>query len=93
MANENFIDPEELRAKYGQLHPVAAWEAVYTDPEGKHVGIVLTPESYPGQVSRPMVFLFERYALIETARGILREIDPTPEDEILATLRRIEERR
>ena len=35
---------------------------------------------------------FYRYQLVELARAILRELDPTTEDEILATLKRLEEK-
>ena len=92
MSVKTFADFQKAREEYGPLHPVEAWEVAYTDPHQRNAVLVLTPDSQAAHGFPRRAYYFDRQGLTEMARGILRLLDPTTEDEILATLKRIESR-
>ena len=92
MSVKSFSDPQEARDEYGPLLPVEAWEVAYTDPRKQTVCLILTPRSEDHAAYLPKAYHFARQDLIQMATEVLRHLAPTTEDEILATLKRVESR-
>ena len=82
--------PEELgirtappEVKKAEIHEVASLK---TTPESQY-GVIVTLST---GTNPPLATLWDRRQLLEFARQILREYDPTPQDKILDSLNRIE---
>ncbi len=88
-ANPNSSEIREYAEKHTVLPPVSGWE-IFRLPrrQGARMALVLRSKSCPD----PYVHEFDRQQLLDLARYLLRSLDPTTQDEILATLQRIESR-
>ena len=83
-----FSTIDELRKKYPQVHVLTDWEILPSAHRDKSA-LVLHSETYGAE---PRVFYSDRHHLVEMAKTILQQFDPSPEQEILETLKRIEAR-
>ena len=89
-----FSTIDELLHQYGQSYPLKDWELVSIGQKQEaQYGLVLHADQdhHDGTVA-PRVFRLDRHHLVEMAKTILQQIDPSPEHEILETLKRIEAR-
>ena len=90
----DFSTIDELRHQYGQSYPLKDWGLVSIGQKQEpQYGLVLHAHQDPhvGTVA-PRVFYLDRHHLVEMAKTILQQLDPSPEQEILETLKRIEAR-
>jgi hypothetical protein len=92
MTSMKVLSRDDIHEGSAPLVPLKEWELVeLPDPDLEYVGLVFRPEwSERDGGHAPRIYRCERRTLLDMARTVLREIEPTPEQEILATLRRIE---
>ncbi len=83
-----FSTIDELRMKYPQVHVLTDWGILPSTHRDKGA-LVLHSETAGVE---PRVFYSDRHDLVKMARTILQQIDPSPEQEILEILKRIEGR-
>ena len=79
----------DMPPEIGQPVPVSVSRLVCIEQSPEFVQLDLVPEKENGQRHR-RAYQFYRDDLVKLAKEILRELEPTPEQEMLATLRRIE---
>ena len=85
----NYTDGKTIHeqlSSYGAVTPVRQHNLWANDDDQTIIGMVLNADHHD---SVPL--LFQRHVLIAMAREILRALNPTTEDEILAALHRIED--
>ena len=73
----------------GQLVPASMAQVVCIEQSPQFVLLSLVPERGNGQQT-PRAYRFARDDLVNLAKEILLELEPTLEQEMLATLKRIE---
>ena len=84
---------ESLRKRISPPPPLEFWDLlgdISPKQEDEHVGLLLLPTQSDDAEHMPRIYQSDRESLVKMAKKILRDLEPTPEQEILATLRRIE---
>ena len=84
-----FSSVDELLEQFQQVHLLKDWGILMIGQEPRY-GIVHHLEPVRNGSTAPRVVVADRQQLVEMAKAILQKLDPTPGQEILDTLRRIE---
>ena len=79
---------EQVQKRYGPLVPLESWKLVEVSDLPELAGLVLTTDSGSGH--GPRVYHMSHRRLLQLAGDIQQLLDPTPEQQILGALERIE---
>ena len=79
---------DQVQQQFGPLVPLESWKLVEVSDLPELVGLVLTSDS-EGRHG-PRVYQASHRQLLQLAKDIQQLLDPSPEDQILAALGRIE---
>lgn len=88
---DHYNSVDELRELSQQAHLLKDWRFVTIGQEPGYA-VVFHPEPLGNGSQVPRIFLSDGPQLVKLAKTMLRNLDPSPEQEILEALKRIEAR-
>ena len=83
------LSSAQVRKEFGVVYPLKGGELLKMDDTHQEELVLVLCASELGR-DQHYVFAANRMEFLELARHILRTLDPSPENQILATLQRIE---
>ncbi len=87
------ISRDEIKMKYTKIYDITGHELFQISEETDKFSLVMNvcKKGYRQKSELPFAFQLDRHSLLTLASLIIRELNPTQEDVILATLQRIEQ--